>query len=348
MSTNPNLNNEEVDLGSLFSQVGKAFSSFFSSIGRLFKSIFHAIIIFLLFLRKNIIPLGVATVLGVLLGVFMQKTKKEVYTSSMTIKANYSSAQKLYKELDYINALITEKDSVKIADMLGVKPTEASKLTLFSIEPIELNKQLLKSYDHYMQKTDTIYTRDFTFDDYRKRVDMKDVRFHQIDVESTIPDIFKKIETGLLNLASNNYYVQLHKSKIEELRFKKDELLHNIAQLDSIRKQYKEVALLQAKNGSKSTDVSFSNKSNTERNYDMDLYYMSLRLLKELDAVNVELIDNENLVNVESEFTYGTLKKSIASKLWFKYGAFGFLLVLFVLVALKVNTFLSNYEKKLA
>jgi hypothetical protein len=72
MSTNQHNNEEEVDLGSLFVIIGKGFSKFFNFIGNIFRGFFHAIITILIFLKQNIIKIGIAAILGGSLGAFLE------------------------------------------------------------------------------------------------------------------------------------------------------------------------------------------------------------------------------------------------------------------------------------
>ena len=67
-----NNNEEEVDLGSLFVIIGKGFSNFFNFIGNIFKGIFRLIISILIFLKTNIVKIGIAALIGGVLGVFLE------------------------------------------------------------------------------------------------------------------------------------------------------------------------------------------------------------------------------------------------------------------------------------
>ena len=51
MSTAKNKNEEEVDLGSLFTVIGNGFKNFFNFIGSIFKGIFHKLILILIFFK---------------------------------------------------------------------------------------------------------------------------------------------------------------------------------------------------------------------------------------------------------------------------------------------------------
>ncbi len=241
MATQPTNPQEEIDLGSLFSQLGKMFSSLFNAIKGLFTSSFHYGILLLLFLRKNIIMLGIATLIGGILGFSFQNKKEITYSSKMFVETNYLSANRLYNQIDYINNLITDGDSIKIKTILGVSSSTAAQLTGFTIEASNPLKQSLLEYDTYMQETDTVYTRGFEYQDYKKRISNQDLRYHMVTVNGKVATGFEGLKTGIKNLVENDYYKEMRKVKLQELHFAKQELETNIHQLDSLRKQYKTV-----------------------------------------------------------------------------------------------------------
>ena len=79
MSTNHNNNEEEVDLGSLFKIIGRGFQNLFNFIGNIFKSIFHAFILILIFLKDNIVKIGIAAIIGFAIGLFIQVKSTNKY-----------------------------------------------------------------------------------------------------------------------------------------------------------------------------------------------------------------------------------------------------------------------------
>jgi hypothetical protein len=91
MSTDQKNNEEEVDLGSLFIIIGRGFSKFFNFIGNIFKGIFHGIISTLIFLKDNIIKIGVATFIGMVLGIFLEVKKGDTYESELLLEPNFKS-----------------------------------------------------------------------------------------------------------------------------------------------------------------------------------------------------------------------------------------------------------------
>ncbi len=347
MATQPTNPQEEIDLGSLFSQLGKMFTGVFNAFKGLFTSSFHYSILFLLFLRKNIIVLGVASLIGGILGYILQNKKETTYNSKMFVETNYLSANRLYNQIDYLNNLIEEKDSIKMAEIFNVSPASAAKLTGFTIKASEPLKQSLLDYDTYMQETDTIYTRDFEFQDFQKRISEKDLRYHIVTANSKVSTGFENLKMGIIALVENDYYKKMRELKLKEIRFAKKELETNIYQLDSLRKQYKTVALLQAAKRV-TADVNFSATSEKEENYDMDLYRMSSSLLRQLTIINKELDKHQEIIRVKSNFSKGVENNTLTSKSWFKYGIFGFLLAFFVLVGVKFNKYLGTYQSQKA
>ena len=83
MSTNnkpvntENNNQEEVDLGSLFAIIGKGFSNFFTFIATIFKELFHLIISVFLFLKENSVKIGIALIIGLVVGLFLEIKKEK-------------------------------------------------------------------------------------------------------------------------------------------------------------------------------------------------------------------------------------------------------------------------------
>lgn len=346
MATKPNIPQEEIDLGTLFSQIGKMFSNFFNFFVNIFKTLFHYLIVLLLFIRKNALVLGLATLIGVVVGFLLDLDRKPVYKSEMSVKTNYGSANLLYKQIDIINSMISDGDSTKTAKILKLKLSQASKLQSISIEPSEPEKNALLDYDWYMQNTDTIYTRDFEFKDFLKRMSEVDLKNHKITAFTTLP-IELNIDEGIKNMVNSEYYIRLEKDRIEENKLKRGVLVKSINQIDSIRKRYKEVALIRAK---KTTDnqanLSLTAEGARPRNHDYDLYTMSFNALKELEILDKRIFDNEEIISILSSLNKSQIEDKLFNKRWLRYGLLGFLLSFLVILSLQFNHYLNKYEKE--
>ena len=86
MSINQHNKEEEIDLGSLFVIIGNGFKKFFRSIGRIFTGIFHFFIQILLFIKGNIIKLGISTMVGAAFGGYLEIESETIYGSDMIIE----------------------------------------------------------------------------------------------------------------------------------------------------------------------------------------------------------------------------------------------------------------------
>jgi len=343
MSEKPNLQQQEIDLGTLFSQIGQMFKNFFNSIGDLFKKAFHYGILLILFIRKNYIVVGITTLLGIAYGVYNDYNSDPYYESELIIETNYGSGNQLYKQVDFINELIATGDYNQAAKLLKVSPKDVEQLIRINIEPDELEKQTLLAYDAYMQETDTIFTRKFEVEDYSQRRKDTDLRFHKLTVLGKNKIDFSIYSNGIAQLAENPFYTDLKNKHLADLLFEKKELVDDLNALDSIRKRYDRVALLQATTPKLRTDLSFSTSKSAERNFDIDLISWSERLLKPLRIVEKKILRNDAVSRVVTDFGIGVQKEI---KTWPKMGVFGFLFALFVLAAIEFNKYLNSYQKK--
>ncbi|WP_339889625.1 hypothetical protein [uncultured Flavobacterium sp.] len=119
MSTNPQ--EQEIDLGQLTKKIG----SFFQS---LVDSIFD----FILFLKRNIIILGILFILGIVLGYISDKKTNE-YDHEVVVIPNFGSVDYLYSKIKLINSKRKEGDTLFLKS-IGIK--EPGKLGPIEVEPI--------------------------------------------------------------------------------------------------------------------------------------------------------------------------------------------------------------------
>ena len=147
MSTNQKNNEEEVDLGSLFVIIGKGFSNLFNFIGNIFKGLFHLIICILIFFKTNIVKIGVASLLGFLLGVFLEVIKADSYEAELLLEPNFKSTRQLYNNVNYYNDLVKQKDTASLQKIFNLDKNIAASLKEFEIEPLKIDRDIINAYD---------------------------------------------------------------------------------------------------------------------------------------------------------------------------------------------------------
>jgi hypothetical protein len=342
MSEKPNLPQEEVDLGTLFSQIGQAFKNLFNSIGKLFKYAFHYGILLILFIRKNYIILGIATLLGIIYGVYKDFNSVPHYESDLIIETNYGSAKQLYKQIASINSLLARKDSVRVAEILKITPAQAGQLYGFNIEPFEKEKQLLSAYDVYMQETDTIYTKNFKIEDFSSRKGDFDLRFHKVTVKAKNQINWKALGKNFSQLAENPFFTDLKNKYLKSLLYEKEKIVAGINNIDSLRIRYDKVAILEATTPKTRTDLNFSTSKKGERNFDIDLYPWVESFLYTLSEVDKKILRHDVVSRVVTNFETG---KIISNITWLKSGVLAFLFALFILALIEFNKYLNSYQK---
>lgn len=343
----PPVQEEEIDLGNLFQQIGHMFKSLFKGIGQFFAAIYHYFILFLLFIRRNIVPIGIVTLIGLAYGLFKDYTTPPVYKSEMIVKTNYGSAALLYEKIDEINALLGESDSTQVADILEIPINEVSNIIAFSIEPQNFQKDAKIAYDKYrLVSIDTSYTNKIEFKDFSERFSETDAQYHIIKVTTKNPDKIN-IKKGIKDIVSTDLFIQIAKEHIENKDLQKSAFVKGIYAFDSIRNRYTKVALMQAQKPATSQDLKISAEKTTERNVDYDLYNISIRWLHEFEKFNSKYQDKGDIITIVSDFSIGKKNGGILSSSTLRFAALGFILALFVLFILQFNKYLSQYEKKI-
>ena len=132
----PTQRDPDADINMLLYKTGRAFKQFILWIGRGFKRIETLLLMTLLFLFRNFIWLLVGLILGLAYGLYKQ-TKSSGYSSEMVVKANYNSSRSLYNAIEYLNALISTKQTNELSTIFEVTPAEAATLSEFSVEPVK-------------------------------------------------------------------------------------------------------------------------------------------------------------------------------------------------------------------
>jgi len=336
---------EEVDLGNLFKVIGKGIKNFFYLIGGFLQSLFHYFILLLLFLKKHALKLGLALLVGFIIGFVFHKLEPKSYVSIMIIETNYGSGMQLYKQIDYLNDLVKKKDSTSLSKVLNIDIKEVATISDIKVSAYQPQRNLYKAYDEYLQKTDTIYTRGFEFEDFKKRMIEYDLRYHKIGVNSKSKMVFGKLTPSIINLVENDYYKQSKEIKLNELQQKFSILNKNLEQIDTLRNTYKEVSLKEAENPSSSSTIKIAKSENEKGENDIELFQISYELLNSISRTNDDLIRKNNIINIISDFDkIGVPDKNITHKKYFQFAILFFGLMLGWILLGQLNDYLEKYR----
>ena len=336
-------NKQNIDLEKTFQFIGDGFSYIFNAIGSFFKTLLHYLILGLSFLRKNFLVLAIATVIGAVYG-YISEQANPTQTSEMILETNFGSGHRLYKQIDLLNTLIEKQDSIQLGKIFHLKPSETTKFISFEVSPYQEENHSRIEYDYYMQNTDTIFTKDFEFSDFKKRVSSPDYRWQSVLIKTQEDVVFTNLQKGIFDLVINERLQEIYAIKKQELKKRKEIINTELNAVDTLRKHYSKAELLAVSNNQNSSSTNINLRENKSTiNKDIDLFTAKKLLLLELTKLNKEIVRFDFILNVVSDFTYS--KSSVLdTKEWVKYGVYGFLLSLLVLLGFKLNTFVANYQ----
>jgi len=347
MSTNQpqKSNEEEVDLGSLFVIIGRGFSKFFNFIGSIFKGIFHAIILILIFIKENFLKIGIATLIGLIAGVFLEVKSPKKYGSELLIEPNFKSSLQLYNNINYYNDLVKQKDTLKLQETFNLTKAEAASLKKFTIEPIKNEKDIINAYDELILSVDTLTIKSYEFDKFKAAFTNYDYKIHKVSVVAEKSNVFDKLDDVIISsVVKNPYFNRLKELTNENLNRTDSVYKENLTQIDSLRKVYMQVMLDEAKKETSGTNINMSGEKETSK--ELELFETNRKIIYDLKSITKEKSNKYEVINVISNFQpVGYEIKGIAKNLAFQFGALGAALMIFYLLLLKLNMYLTNYKK---
>ena len=345
MSTSHNNNEEEVDLGSLFKIIGKGFQNLFNFIGNIFKGIFHFFISILIFLKDNIVKIGIAAFIGFAIGVFIQVKSADKYESQMLVQPNFKSANQLYNNISYYNDLVKQKDTANIQKTFKIDKETAASLKKFTIEPIINENDIINSYNDFILDVDTTTVKSYNFEDFKASFSLLDYKIHKINVVSEKNDVFNKLDEVILSSVIKNKYFNRVKELTNENLNRTDSLLRtNLAQIDSLRVVYTKVMLEEAKKQNSGTSIDLGGKMRTTK--ELELFETNRKINEELEDIVKDKSEKYEVINVISNFQpIGSEIKGVTRNIAFQLSVLGALAMIFILLLIKVNSYLNNYKK---
>lgn len=322
MSNSPqsNPNDKEIDLSQLSKKIGGIIQSF---VDWLFDGI--------LFIRKNIVVIGVLFIIGTGLGFYLDK-KTKIYDHEVIVTPNFGSTDYLYSKIFLIDSKIKEGDSIFLKK-LGIK--NPSRFTRIEIEPIidvygfinnsDQNFELLKlmAEDGDLKKI------------VKENMTSKNYKYHLISYTTREKSDEKSTLTPVLNyLNDSDFYKKIQKEHLNNIAVKIKENDSIITQINGIMNQFSK-----AVNSNQKSDKLVYYNDNTQLN---EVLKTKEGLINDQGAKRIELVISDKVIkeisttlNVENtKFSYGK-KKFILP----------FFLITFFILLVKLNGF---YKKQVA
>jgi len=315
-----NTDNQEIDL----SQISKKIGGFFESIS---SAIFHGI----LFLKRNIVLIGIIFLVGAALGYYLDKTSK-TYEHEIIVTPNFGSNDYLYSKINLLNSKIEERDTLFLKK-IGIKDTK--KINKIEIKPIidiykfidskPENFELIKlmAEDGEMKKI------------VEEKLTSKNYPFHELQISTSKIVTDESLVKPLMNyLNKSDYYSRLRTEYINNVKIKMAQNDSIIKQIDGFLDNFKRTT----NNGLKSSNLVYYN-DNMQLN---DIIKTKDGLISEQGVHRLEMVNFEKTIKEVSVVTNIKNVKNINGKLKLV------LPILFLFLFVALNMFSRFYRKQMS
>ncbi|TXD83974.1 hypothetical protein ESY86_08000 [Subsaximicrobium wynnwilliamsii] len=342
----PEQKSEEVDISQIFNLIGKAFKALFDFIVSIFEFILKTILLLALFIRNNIVKLGLAIVVGFVIGFISDRFEKDYYTSTMIVEPNFQANSQLITTIELYGQLVESNDSINLAKMLKISETDAAKISSISIEAKTNENTKIKGYNQFVKQTDTLVLKDVSFEAYKESLEEPDFDQYAITVNSTAYDIYGKIKDNIINIPTTAYVEALKKAEIENLDQMEREINQSLSDIDSLRAAYKTAMLNNSKNNNESGSSNnfYLGPDGQRKNTELELFEIETKYQYRLRDVFESKAQMESTINVVSGFTNIGIKAKNKNLKWYILISLG-VMVLFIILA-NFNRYLSDFERK--
>lgn len=348
---------EEADIGEVFNLIGGVFEKLFKFLGLIFKKLFLGLVWLIFFLKKHVIKITIAAVIGFGIGIIKLKISGSSFVSSVTVKQNYNTGENLYSLIEYYNSLSKLKDSLKLNKNLGLDALETTNILAFSIEPVVSENSRIKSYDTYIKTLDSALALSIDYETYINNTMKHDYTYQRIFIETKesrdLIDVFKSIVN---KINSTEFYKNLQERDLLELERKELAIKQGLIDSDSLKSIYKRVleqGMERNKTNGSQTSITIEGTETPKVTKEYELFQNDLNLRREIVGIQRQKQDKENVLEiVSSEFTSGVLDNSVSVfgiKLSEKiiYALLFSLITFFLLLILEMNKFLDKFKRKI-
>ena len=304
--------NEEIDLGVLFNSIGRGISKLFALAGSLIMFVLNTILAAVIFVRKRIVYFALACAIGLAVGVFVESTTPLKYVATATLEPHFESARQLYSNVEYLNDLANQSDSIQLGIFFDIAPSDAAKIASVEINPFVTETRLLQEYNAYVIGLDSLVATEMTFKDYTKQMSSYDRKIHILKIESSKQDIFGSLLLPLLKSVSEiSYFKDQQTTQLKNLELADSITQVSIVQTDSLLSLFEDVRIVEAnKEFSNGTNLYMSEKA--EDNTEISLLNRKIQLSDKLEGIRTAKLKAKNVVDIVAAFPeVGYLETSI-------------------------------------
>jgi hypothetical protein len=246
--------------------------------------------------------------------------------------------------VNYYNDLVKQEDIASLQQIFNLDENEAVSLKKFEIEPIQVDSDIINSYDDLILSVDTLTIKSYEYAAFKNSFTKYDYTIHKVTVKAEKNDVFDKLDEVIISsVVDNAYFNRLKKITNKNLNRTDSLYRQNLIQIDSLRKVYMKVMIEEAKKQTSGTSIDFGGEKTMTK--EIDLYETNRKINKDLEEIIEKKSTKYEVINVLSNFQrIGTEVKGVTKNYVFLLGALGAGLMILWLLLRQLNTYLENYK----
>lgn len=295
MSTNSqgNIEDQEIDMAMISKKIG----GFFQHLNRF---IFDCI----QFVLKHLIVIGILLVIGIGVGLYLDKTQK-TYDHEIVVAPNFGSADYLYSKIALLHSKIKERDTMALRS-IGI--LEPSKLTDIEIKPIiDIYQFINNNNDRNFELLKLMAENSDIKKILEETPTAKNYKYHVISFKTkNMTSKSKTVDPILKFLNSSNYYSEIQKEYVANIHIKMKANEVVINQVDNFLNGF-----AQSGPAGKSDKLVYYNE-NSPLN---DVIETKDRLVQEQGNLRINLVSMDKIIKEISQTTNVENNKATNGKL---------------------------------
>jgi len=340
--------NEEVDLGQLFSAIGRLFEKFFAFIGGIFKSILSVIIYALKPIVNNFKIVVIVIGLAILAGYIVEKYNEPVYVSDMVVRPYFNSKYELTNSVSYFNALIGSNNLKGLSDVFEIDTVAAKDLIGFSVElGPETQNEVLIEYGEYMKSIDTNLVKGISYENYLENRDIYSGSVFSIIARAKSSNIFTGLEKGFIKTFENTYSKKLQERADSIYHGQKVNYLEELRRVEDLQDVYIEIKKSEANKGQITLSSSYQLPLSQEKTAtkEFELFQEELKIRNALRYLEEKRYEEKDMYDILSTFDeVGTRERKFSTKYSVVFPIAIFVLIILGYIVLKAFKFIKDYE----
>lgn len=349
MSKNLENNSEEIDLLQLFGFFESKIKGFFRLIFKGFKVIFDVVISFLQILQQHFIKVSVAVIVAFGVGFAYDMYKPKVYGSKMIVKPLFESKYQLVTNIKYYNELVKNKQYDKLSSIFDLTKEETQSLCSFEIKDgPESEKEKTKLYNEFMKSLDSAAAATVNYDKFVENITIYDARLYEIEVKSSMNDVFGKLSKGFKKTFKSNEYSEENKRKKDTLfKLQKESIEKSLADIDALKEVYiKELSKDKTQKVELFGSAALKLSDEQQKTKEFEMLQLQISEQKKLTTLQEDAIKENQLFEVVSDFQLiGSVNGGFFKKMKFVLPLIVFLLMIALILGVKSNKFVENYNR---